>query len=189
MLKKFTDFTTNLNKITHPLKEGASIPSYLYESESYKAGCLMSFFDNDTWSDITSVIDKADLHEKGIEIEPHVTILYGFADTIDLDNLLTKVRGFPNITVDLQSISVFENDAFDVVKFDIINDSLTELNDIVKEYEHENEYPVYHPHMTIAYVKKGMGQKYIQNLDLPIKLTSTYYIYSLSNGNKIKIDI
>lgn len=187
MLKNFKDFSNE--KIIIDLTNEKIIPQALFEADDYKYGCVMAYFNVDNWNEITNMINKEDLTAGGLEDEPHVTILYGLHNGIKHDDLLTKIRSFPNISIDLQTISLFENDKFDVVKFDIDNNALNQLNAIVSEYEHTTDYPEYHPHMTVAYVKKGEGKKYVKTLDVPIKLTSTYYIYSLSNGNKIKIDI
>lgn len=157
--------------------------------ESHKFGCVMAYFDTNKWDSLIHIIDQKDLAngDKSLELEPHVTILYGLHNNINHSKVLETIRSFPNVSVFLNNISLFENDV-DVVKFDIKNDMLASLNNELLEFPNSNKYPIYKPHTTIAYCKKGTGQKYVGNI-LPIKLTSTYYIYSLADGTKYKIDI
>lgn len=133
-------------------------------------GCLMvdfSFIKN--WSEITSMINQDDIYnpngEYGVEDKPHVTILYGFLKNITSDDILEMLSNkidFP-IKIQLKSISIFENNEFDVVKFDIVSPQLREINKIISKLPHVNEFDEYNPHMTIAYVNKGEGNKYIRN--------------------------
>jgi len=49
------------------------------------------------------------------------------------------------------------------------------------EYPHTTDYPDYHPHMTIAYVKKGMGKKYAEDLK-DFSITPDKFVYSKIDG-------
>jgi hypothetical protein len=105
-------------------------------------------------------ISDQDLAGKGREDDIHVTVLYGLQghDPFELRELLAN---FGPIIIFLGETSIFMGDDFDVVKIDVISPRLHKLNKIIsRKYEHVDTHPVYIPHITIAYVKPGLGVKY-----------------------------
>ena len=59
-------------------------------------------------------------------------------------------------------MSIFEQEDQDVLIFDVRKDRfLDESNRNLRILPYENEYPVYTPHITIAYLKKGTAAKYL----------------------------
>jgi 2'-5' RNA ligase len=52
---------------------------------------------------------------------------------------------------------------------------LEEVNKRLSELPNSNQFPEYKPHITIAYVKKGLGQKY----------ADSNYKYQIKNISKI----
>lgn len=151
-------------------------------------GVLMANCDVKNWSKVLKTIDENDIYEKpgfGKESDPHVTILYGFHDNVKPSEVLDSIRNkFKKpIEMELTKISVFELPEYDVVKYDVKSDILHDLNKIVKKFPHTNKFE-YHPHMTLAYVKKGRGKKYIQDLEKPIKVKSEEIVYSTVDKKK-----
>lgn len=137
--------------------------------ERIEYGCLMLFLDVPIWSKIISVIDQDDLYIKGddygIEKEPHLTILYGFHDEVTPEQVFDLYKSkmpLKPIEVKIAGISTFENSEFDVVKFDVNSELLAKVNGIMRELPNTTKFPDYHAHITIAYVKKGEGKKYIK---------------------------
>lgn len=122
------------------------------------------------------------------ETKPHISLLYGLHNDIDHQSVVDTVKTFQNIAVEVSSISLFQNEKYDVVKFDIKNDLLNNLNEQLKKFPYTSDFPIYKSHMTIGYVKPGEGEKYISKIK-PIRLTSDKYVYSKSNGEKIEIYI
>ena len=59
------------------------------------------------------------------------------------------------------------------------------------EFENDNAYPEYKPHITIAYVKEGTGSKYKRTLAMPVEFVPTKLVYSYPavNGETKTIDI
>ena len=153
-----------------------------------KDGCLMLYFDIKNWKKIKSLVKIEDLHENGFSNNPHVTILYGLVGFQDQQQIIDLVKTFSkDIEVELDYISTFEKDEFDVIKFDIDNQLINDLNIKIKKFINSNDYPVYHPHLTIAYLKKGKGKDYVGEIE-PITIKAKYYVYSLPLTNKkIKI--
>jgi hypothetical protein len=96
----------------------------------------------------------------GRELEPHVTVKYGLTTNQvpdELRKIAATTRPFP---VFFEKVSLFgTNPDYDVVKLDIDSPWLSELNERVSKLPNEDKHPVYHPHCTVAYVKKGVATK------------------------------
>lgn len=135
---------------------------------SHKFGCLMAVIPSSiaqkiqTWAKLT--IPKEHLEEDGIEDKSHVTIKYGFkncSDSIlrDLKDIVTRAGPIP---VKLKGLSLFEgNEDGDVLKVDIESPLLHKLNKFITEnFDCEEKYPKYIPHLTIAYLKPEFSKLY-----------------------------
>ncbi len=160
-----------------------------------KYGCVMVYlgFDKADWKTLQDVIDKEDLYEPkddtgfGKEKEPHVTILFGLHDDIPDSDIMDEVKKLSKPVVKFDKVSSFSNPLFDVLKYDIASDDLHKANKVFAKYPNTTDYPKYHPHCTIAYVKKGTASKYIKKLnDIEhMKITSDKIVYSKADGKKI----
>lgn len=133
-----------------------------------KYGCLMLYFVNDKMKEIQSKIDKEDVYEEeghGLtpEGESHVTICYGFDPNEKASDILNSFKDFKFTDIKLGKITKFSNDKFDVLKYDIESPKLTEANKLcMKNFEITTDYPNYHAHSTIAYLKPTTADKYIE---------------------------
>ncbi len=169
---------------------------FVKESTSYDYGCVMVEVPVKNWNEITSTINKDDLYEVegenyGISENPHLTLLYGLKPNItkeQIEEVLKRVIDGDKIIVEIENIDLFENENFDVVKFNIKKtEQLQRIFDALSELPNENTYPDYKPHMTIAYVKKGLGKKYTKTYSH--KVSSNDICYSMANGEKIYFEI
>ncbi len=170
------------------LKEGK-------HSISNDYGCVMIFLQVDPkgWVSILDIIDDKDLYlgEKdesgfGKETEPHTTILYGIHADVpdeDVEKLIEKIKT-PKIK--LEKVSSFKNEKFDVLKYDVESADLHKLNKEFKTLPHTSTFPEYHPHITIAYLKKGTADKYIKLLNDKdaINIEPEKIVYSKVDGSK-----
>ncbi len=174
---------------SHLLKEGAH-----KDSSGNKFGCVMILLSLD--KNNINIINDDDVYEPegetgfGKEKEQHVTILYGLHNDIpdeDIENEIDEIK-IPKIK--LGKISSFENEKFDVLKYDVESDDLGKLNEKFKKFPNTNSYPDYHPHVTIAYVKKGSAKKYIDKLNevSEIEVKPDEIVYSKANGTKKRYD-
>lgn len=100
--------------------------------------------------------DPEDPDGFGREDEVHVTVKFGLHEKEPGPDLLKIIEQTEPFEIEVGPISLFENEKFDVVKFDISGEGLFKLNArISRELECTDTYPEYHPHMTVAYVTKG----------------------------------
>lgn len=113
-------------------------------------------------------IPEGDLAEYGREDEPHVTVKYGLMDqTPDGPAALLAAAGPGRLS--FGPISIFPANEeqtkrggaqFDVVKVDVYSADLGRLHELLSWLPNQDSFPVYRPHVTLAYVKPGLGRKY-----------------------------
>ena len=165
---------------------------FIKESSEYKYGCVMIETPFSNWKEITDMISPEDIYTKddddtfGIQENPHLTIFYGLHSNVKTEVVEDIFREFKgDIKIEGNGISVFENELFDVVKFNINPQvSLQSLFNEFMKLPNSCNYPNYEPHIKIAYVKKGCAQKYI-NDKIQVKVYDFDRVcYSIPNGEK-----
>lgn len=166
-IKKYNDFMNENNRTT------------------YDYGCVMLTFDCPELKKLHDLIDEKDLHEYGFEKEQHVTLLYGIhSDEVSDEEVMDISLSFKYPQIRIHNLSLFQNEKFDVLKFDVDCDVLHKVNKELCKLPHTTEYPNYKPHVTIAYLKPGLGKKYLNgSKDLYAKPIGIEY--SLPDGSKI----
>jgi 2'-5' RNA ligase/DNA polymerase III epsilon subunit-like protein len=165
---------------------------FIKESSGYEYGCVMVEVPVSNWDEITSYIDPEDVYTggddaHGIQENPHVTILYGLHEGVTEEDVKSVFEGFTgSINIEVDGIGVFENKDYDVVKFNVNPDgALQELHDKLSEFPNSNSFPDYKPHITIAYVNKGTGEKYIKpEYKYEVKNVDNI-TYSMPSGEKV----
>lgn len=181
-LEKMSDASQESMDKTLSLSESTRF--IISESHKNEYGCLMLFFEVSWWDKITNRIKPEDIFEGdgyGIEKEPHVTLLFGFHDNVDMNKLEEIVQDIIKnpITIELNNISAFKQDEFDVLKFEVDSQILSTINKkLTDNFEYTNEHGGYHPHMTISYLKPGASDKYTRHLDKPITMKASSVVYS-----------
>lgn len=108
-------------------------------------------------------IPDDDLADDGRENDPHVTVRYGL-HTDNHEDVSKHLANQSPISYKLGKVSVFSGNEtgkdYDVIKVDVDSDHLKQLNKQLANLEHTDTFKDYNPHATIAYVKKGLGDKY-----------------------------
>jgi len=167
------------------------------KEKKFEYGCIMVFFNLPAMEEIHELIDEEDLYTEdgprkyGLEDEHHTTVLFGLHDEVDPDDVLdiantvAKNHASPII---LKNASLFENERYDVLKFDADAEWLNLANKVISQlFPFTTDHPEYHPHCTIGYIKKGLGKKYVNLLNgKEFEVTPTHFVYSLPpDGEKI----
>lgn len=195
-LQKIRELNDDVSVLNIDLDDGVELD---HKPEILK-GCLMFFPDVnlDKWKDkVESLLPKDIVVE--YEFDPHITILYGIDDLkLDIERLKSLVSEYVYrnpINIKLNGISYFRNDEIDVVKIGVsdISGSLNGLNDYIRNnFAYENKFDYYNPHITLGYVNRGEGDRYLnESIDLDdygfLTLNTGKFIYS--NHNKQKTEI
>ena len=105
------------------------------------------------------------LAAKGREDDIHVTCKYGIhiTDYTQLRNLFVNERA---LKITLGKISLFNIGNADVVKIEVDSPDLYRLNQKISSlFEVTDTHPTYQPHITIAYVKRGVGIPFRGRMD------------------------
>lgn len=107
--------------------------------------------------------DKDIAPEHGREEQPHVTVKFGLHGN-DPEEVRKIIENEPPIKLTLGKIKVFkgvENGTADAVVVDVDSPDLHRINKAIADaLPTTDTHPEYKPHLTLAYVKPGLGQKY-----------------------------
>ena len=129
--------------------------------------------------------------EYGIENETHVTLVPCLDKHFCCDDLKQCLKPLSKYSIILTNISKFENDKYDVLKCDVGSEPLIATNsDICSKFPTFTEFEEYHPHITIAYLKKGMADKYCNDCISPLViLKPKCFMWSGCNDNDEEINL
>lgn len=173
---KIADYTSTQLELTGKIKK--DISSFL--SKTIKKGDLAS---ND---------DIPNYAQGGIIDYSHITILYGIKEN-QLDNIKNTLRTQKPIKVMFGKTNFFSDKHvnYDVVYLEVISSDLRKLrNKMENEVEYYKGPYSYIPHVSLAYVKKGLGKDY-KEFDL-FEGKSVIFdsiIYSSPDEKNIKIEL
>lgn len=155
----------------------------MIDGESY--GCLMCYISKDVVPKLIEVgnrlVKDSQLYTEpnedyGRESEPHVTIKYGFSPDLTDGEVKKMLTGVKKFTVTASGISTFSPEKFDVVKFDVVpNGQLLSLRKLADKFPNKDSHPNFHPHMTIAYVKKGTFPNKVDGKNLTFTIDRMVY--------------
>ena len=139
-------------------------------------------------------ISKDELAEEGIETDTHLTIRYGIEDVnfTHLYNELLPTHKFP---VHVFDIGMFETKDGDCIHWECVKTGpLLQLRETVEKIAEcvAPNFPDYKPHITIAYVKKGLGPSIIErirehlgiNEDWVLRVQAESLIYGAKDGKR-----
>lgn len=163
---------------------------FIFENSGpHSYGCAMLYFKFPEMKEIQSKIAKEDIYEDpkdpsyGLEKNPHCTLLYGLWKKVKPEEVSEVVKSFEIGECTIHKVSKFESDDYDVLKFEVKNPVLHKINKKLTEFPHTNKFKDYKPHATIAYLKKGMADKYIKMFKgEEFKITPHKLVYSKANG-------
>jgi 2'-5' RNA ligase len=166
------------------------------EIQKYEYGCVMLYFDFPDIKKIHQKINPSDVYTSendnsfGLELEPHTTLLFGLHSEVGDKQIKDVLSHHAFGTCQIKNASLFENEEYDVLKFDVNGNGLHECHADLCKYPHTTSYPNYHPHLTIGYIKKGLGQKQVELFkNMGYSLTPQYAVYSKPDGSETKFKI
>lgn len=136
--------------------------------------------------------NEDDNDDYGVEDMTHVTLVPCLDRHLNVDELKKELMELNKYSILLSNISKFETDKYDVLKCDVGSYNLLKTNKrICSKFPTFSQFKDYRPHMTIAYLKKGMADKYLKDSIIPlVVLDPTCFIWSGSNddGNDLNIE-
>lgn len=168
---------------------------FINEAKSHRYGYVMAYFTVSNWDEIVNYIVPDDIYKPdekrfGIQNDPHITLLYGLHKEVTPEMVKNALKGLDTtLNITIKGIDIFQNEEFDVVKFNVVlNDELKNINEALKELPYTSDYDEYLPHVTIAYVKKGTGKKYVKKDYTYTVKNVDKMIYSTASGEKINLN-
>lgn len=176
--KMFNDFAK--------LHDDEEISKKKKKVEDENSGYLMSVLEIPKWEYLIGEIEPRDFAStRGLEYEPHCTILYGFdINTTDPEAIERAIRNLRFNTINdirITGIGIFENST-DVLHLTISSPLHNYLHKYFKNnFDNYQKHSEYTPHITLGYLESGKGEKYL-DLDysryLPDVIETTTLVYS-----------
>lgn len=169
------------------------------KNRKHEYGCVMVYlnFKNGSFEKTQDIIKPNDLYEDpddpsfGFETKPHVTALFGLHENIDEKKLEKVLSQQEKPEIKVTDVSIFPSEKYDVLKFDVDSEDMHKFNKKLKQFPFTSNFPNYHPHCTIAYLKKGVSDKYIDKIKKYIedfKANPTNIVYSKVGGSEKEYD-
>lgn len=167
---------------------------------AYESNCAMVYLSCPAMRFLHKKIESADVYDPmdldmkyGIEKETHITLLFGLDPTVPIEDVQKILRRHTFVRGRLVNASLFKSDLYDVLKFDVDEESVkrfSEINSALCKLPYKTDFPDYHPHCTVAYLKPGMGEKYVVLFQFSEpEFVPDYAVYSECNGAKSTIKI
>lgn len=163
-------------------------------NKNYKYSCLMLSFPKEIASKIIDYgkdkIKDNLLVGDGREDDIHVTVLYGLHDE-DSDKARESVSKYTGCKLTLGNIDKFETgEDEDVIFVSVDSQDLHSMNKDVRKLPFTNKYDDYHPHVTIAYVKRGSCDHLLgDDIFNGIEVESNDLVFSSFNGSRTNIKL
>lgn len=142
---------------------------------------------------MSSQLKTKDLADDGRESTPHITVKYGLHGE-NVGSVRKLLANESPVRVKVGDVSVFpatNERASDVVKIDVQSDDLARLNRKIAESVPNTETQKgYKPHITLGYVKPGLGEQYAKKIKNTLKgKTVTLDVITFSGKSGSTVDI
>lgn len=145
-------------------------------------------------SELQDKIKKEELYieedndDYGLEKESHVTLVPCLNNDVEVSELKKYLMDISKYDIILTDISKFECEKFDVLKCAVKSKNMETTNKKIRDkFETHSDYKDYTPHLTIAYMKHGMTDKYLKDI-LPklvyLKPKNFHFSYVDKNGDE-----
>ncbi|HRT84923.1 MAG TPA: 2'-5' RNA ligase family protein [Bacteroidales bacterium] len=104
--------------------------------------------------------DPQEPDDYGREKDPHITIKFGLTQSYKPEQMAEFLKGTKPFFIRITGMDIFQNPKFDVVKMNVEGEKLNRLRQIFDQLPNADKYKVYHPHMTLAYLRPGLGSRF-----------------------------
>ena len=131
-------------------------------------------------------IPDGDLAEDGRTEQPHITVKQRLL-VHQPEEVIALLTGGHTFDVTLGLTHVFTTPQDEIVHVDVASDELHALRRSVSTLPHRDPH-AYHPHVTIAFVKRGCGDRYAGD-DLFEGVTIPVRVLTYSSADGLVIDI
>jgi len=128
-----------------------------------------------------------DLHSKGFETEYHITVCYGIHGD-DSDQVEHVLREQGPVAASLARLEVFSTPEFDVLHVAVESASFADMHTrLIESIPNTQSHGEYNPHVTLAYLKPGLGAKYLKAMgDFHYKSVAFDTLeFSSRNGDRV----
>jgi hypothetical protein len=107
-------------------------------------------------------IDGQHFAAKGRDMQPHVTVLFGFHPDVSVDQINAITKGIGNIDAKVGPFEAFSEGEDGVpLVMRVESEKLRKLNADLKVLPHHETWPDYKPHVCVAYLKPNVAQTYL----------------------------
>ena len=149
--------------------------------QQYDYGCIVLYGKCKEFNSIQASLDVNDVNT--FEDDYHLTVLYGIKPGVPTSKVVELIESYNFLGKSMwcKQLDIFKNEGQDdVVKLSIEDDpSLIEFrNHLMANLDNEQTHEGYNPHITVAYVKEGMGEKYIHSFEEPVEFVPNRIVYS-----------
>lgn len=136
----------------------------------HEFACAMLYFELPDIAYIHDLIEDDDVYigednTLGLEANPHVSLLMGLHGCVSGEAVVHSIQEYYVPECCIGNVSTFPSRTdcdFEILKFDVQCDVLYAINEhLRKVYPYTTPFS-YHPHCTIAYLKKGRAEKYVE---------------------------
>lgn len=112
-----------------------------------------------------------DLTKEGLEGRPHITVLYGLDKEEGIEKIKDILSKYGSLCITLGKMSIFYGEDtgkdYDVLYTEILGRDVVKAHLILaSEVPYMSTNPIFVPHMTLAYFKKGLASIYAGCPDL-----------------------
>ena len=139
---------------------------------------------------IQNSLEKEDVVE--LEDNPHITVRFGLEESVTPEQVEWIAKQYSTIRVRLGKFSLFENEEADVLKAEVHSPDLHRINRHLGILPNKQTYPIYVPHLTVAYLQPGSGKTYLPQLRndlLGEELVFDSIIFSDKDRNKTTLEL
>ena len=134
-------------------------------------------------------IDEANYYFR-LEMEYHVTLLPYLENDVDVKELKTYLKDISEYETQLVDVSYFPGEVRDVLKCSVESEAIAETSRAIRNnFSNAYPYPTMIYHLTVAFLKPGCAQKYLQDHIEPVTIKPTNFLLSYYNeeGERMQI--